>query len=488
MKKIIFLIFSVLSFFAVSSCREDGDWGNDNQGQFGFAIERDNNFIEKSVGETNDLVFNIIPNYDFATVQTTFKFTTNLNGVLSLNGQTLTANTEYTFTTKDNIFKYTGNVSGSHQLKINVKNDKGASKEEIFDLKYGISEFTHTFTGGTAPIYQGDETSYLMKIVPGSGQPNTGYEIKFNTYAGSVKLNGVAVQLGQFYPLPNIDNFSVQTATNQSGNGALFYTIKNSTVSKDYSIQQNILPRTITVESMNINNLNPAPNSPLSLIGVIKKTPITSNITVQYKTWISSASNNNTAGVQNTSNAYVPYTLGANGSFTYNFNALVAGTYTYNIQFKDEYGNESAVNTYTIVVENALSITTPPTVSVNLQRTSMSTGFNTYDIRHKYSTAILNVGANTSAGNGIAKIEFQLNFTYNGQLITKSYTNNYPTFPMTVNLNYQNTNDTYQLNSFIGNSSAAYPINATNGTFTVYVTDKFNAVITQTGTTIVNVQ
>lgn len=488
MKKIIFILLTFFTVFALNSCREDGDWGNDSEGQFGFTVDRDANFIEKSVGEANSLKFNLITNYDFATVPTTFKFTTTLNGVLSLNGQTLVANQEYSFTTKDNIFEYVGNVSGSHLLTINVKNEKGASKEEKFELNYGVSEFTHTFTGGTAPIYQGDNTNYLMKITPGSGQPNNGYQIKFNTYGGAVKLNGIAVQLGQFYPLPNIDNFSVETSTNQSGNVALFYTIKNSTVSKDYSIQQNILARTITVESMNINTLAPAPNSALSLIGVVKKTPVTSNITVQYKTWISSASNNNTAGIQNTSNAYIPYTLGANGSFSYNFNALVAGTYTYNIQFKDEYGNESAVSTYTIDVQNTMSITTPATVSVNLQRTSSGGGFgNYYDIRHKFVTSILNVGAATNANNGISKIVFELNFTYDGQIINKSYTYHYNTFPQTVNMVGQNTNDPYQLNSYASLSSNSNQINASNGTFTVYVYDKFNTVITQTGTTVVNI-
>lgn len=487
MKNIFFILLTCFSIFSLNSCREDGEWGNENGGQFGFTIDRDATFIEKAVGETNQLKFNIKPSYDFSSIKTSFKFTTNLNGTLKLDGKTLIANQEYTFESKDNIFEYVGNVAGTHELKISVKNVKGASKEEEFELKYSVSEFTHTYTGGTAPIYQGDDTQYLMKITPGSGQPSAGYQIKFNTYSGTIKLNGVAAQVGQYYPLPNIDNFSVTTATNQSGDGALFYTIKNSTVTKDYSIQQNVIARTITVESMNINKLNTAPNTPLSLIGVVKKTPVTTNNTVQYKTWISSASNNNTSGIQNTSNMYVPYTLGANGSFTYNFNALEVGTYTYNIQFKDEYGNESTVNTYTIIVENTLSITTPPTVSVNLQRTVSSAGSNAYDIRHKYNGATLNVAATTSANNGISKIVFELNFNYDGQVITKSYTNTYNTFPTTVNMNYLNTNDPYQLNSFIGIFSGAYPINASNGTFTVYVYDKFNAVVSESGTTIVNV-
>lgn len=355
MKKILKLlaVFFAIAFttFSFNSCSEDGDWEDGNGGQFGFTIEKDSYFIEKAVGETNQAKFNIKPNYNFQSIQTTFKFTTNLNGVLKLNGQVLNPNQEYTFTNKDNIFEYTGNVAGDHLIKFSVKNSKGFSKDEEISLKYGISEFTHTYTGGTADIYQSDETPYVMKVVPSAGQPTTGYEIKFNSYNGTIKLNGVAVQTGQFYPLPNLNSFTVTLATNQVGQGALDYDIKNATVSKNYNIQQTVIARKIVIESMNVNALNVIPNSQMSLVGVVKKTPVTSNTSVQYKTWISASSNNNTNGIQNTNNAYIPFALGANGSFSINFNAVEVGTYTYNIQFKDEFGNESDVKTFNIVVE-----------------------------------------------------------------------------------------------------------------------------------------
>lgn len=486
MKK-LFLLLVAFTFVILNSCREDGDWqdGN-NTGQFGFSIERDNNFIEKSVGESNDLKFNIVPNYDFNTVKTSFKFTTNLNGVLKLNGEVLTANKEYDFTSKNNIFQYIGNVSGTHDLEISVKNDKGASTVEKFELKYSVSDFTLTYTGGTADIYQGDETNYLHKITPQAGQPTTGYEIKFESYEGDIKFNGVAASLGQFYPINNIDNFTVTLKTLKAGQGKLTYTIKNSTVSKSYEIQQNVIARKIVIESMNISALNTAPNTSLSLIGVVKKTPITGNTTVQYKTWISSASNNNTAGIQNTNNVYTNYALGTNGSFTYNFNAIQAGTYTYNIQFKDEFGNESDIKTYNVTVENTLSITTPATASVTLQRTANSIGNFQFDIRHRYNGAILNVAAQASTGNGISKVVFELNFNYEGQVINKTYTYNYNNLPPTVDLGNTNTNDGYQLGSWIGQSNS-HMINASNGSYTVYVYDKFNNVVSATGTTTVNV-
>lgn len=354
MKKFLTILLAFTSFFIINSCQEDGDWENGEGGQFGFKIERDSYFIEKSVGEANQLKFNVIPNYVFSTIPMKFKYTSTLNGTLTLGTQNLSPNVEYTLTNKENIFKYIGNVSGTHDLTIVVSNDKGVTKEEKFSLEYAISEFTHTYTGGTADIYQSDETPYIMKIVPASGQPSTGYEIKFNSYNGNIKLNGVAAQTGQYYPLPNIDNFNVILSTNQVGQGALDYTIKNATVNKNYNIQQTVIARKIVIESMNINALNVIPNTQMSLIGVVKKTPVTSNTSVKYKTWISASSNNNTNGIQNTNNVYTPFALGANGSFSLNFNALEVGTYTYNIQFQDEYGNESDVKSFNISVDAQL--------------------------------------------------------------------------------------------------------------------------------------
>lgn len=355
MKKLLFIIVSFLSVMLINSCREEGEWGDNNGGQFGFTVDRDTNFIERGVGETNQLKFNINPSYDFNSIATTFKFTTNFSGILKLSGQTLNPNQEYTFTEKDNTFEYIGNVPGTHDLKISVKNEKGASKEVEFELKYSISEFTLTHTGGTADIFQGDETIYNHKIVPNNSQNTTGYQIRFDTYDGEIKFNGVPAQLNQFYLINNIDNFSVALKTNVSGQGKLTYTIKNPTVSKPYEIQQTVIPRQIVIESMNVNSLNVLTGTPMSLTGVIKKTPITTNTAIEYKTWISSASNNNINGIQNTNNVYVPYALGSNGSFHYSFNSVAIGDYTYNIQFKDEFGNESQVKSFEVKVEDSIT-------------------------------------------------------------------------------------------------------------------------------------
>lgn len=415
MKNLFYLIIAFFSLtFSLQSCEDDGDWADASGGQFGFTVERDDFFIEKSVGESNQLKFNVVTNYDFSSVPMKIKYTSSLNATLSLGSVNLQPNTEYPLNSKDNILSYVGNVAGTHDLKIIVTNDKGASKEEKFSLKYGVSEFTHTYTGGTADIYQSDETNYLMKIEPSAGQPLSGYEIKFNDYNtnnGTIKLNGVTAQSGQFYPLPNINSFNVVLATNKIGQGALNYTIKNATVTKDYNIQQTIIARQIVVESMNVNSLNVIPNTQMSLIGVVKKSPITTNTSVSYKTWISSASNNNMSGIQNTNNVYLPYSLTSTGSFSYTFNAIQAGTYSYNVQFKDEFGNESTVKSFNIEVQSPLQFVGTPTGSLTLARQFFPQG-NGAEYRVHWKEYMKNFKVVAGGGNSITQIKYEYKFTF----------------------------------------------------------------------------
>ncbi len=454
MKNLFYLIIAFFSLtFTLNSCEDDGDWDDLSGGQFGFKIERDDYFIEKSVGEANQLKFNVVSNYDFASVPMKIKFTSSLNGTLQLGAVNLQPNTEYTLTNKDNFLTYVGNVAGTHEVKVTATNEKGVSKEEVFSLKYGVSEFTHTYTGGTADIYQGDETPYLMKIVPSSGQPNTGYEIKFNSYNGNIKLNGVAVQTGQFYPLPSIDNFTVILATNQVGQGALDYTIKNATVQSNYNIQQTIIARKIVIESMNINALNVLPNSQMSLIGVVKKTPQTSNTSIKYKTWISASSNNNTSGIQNSNNAYVPFALGANGAFSINFNAIEIGTYTYNIQVQDEYGNESDVKSFNVVV--APDVTFVGAMAMEVDYRFTLNGF--ADIRTYLKGFKRSFKAVAGGTSTIIKVEYNLTFNHAGQPpynynFSENVTNGTNTYEVTdQTFNTGNIQMAYVSNNLIGN-------------------------------------
>lgn len=473
MKNLFYLIIAFFSLtLTLNSCEDDGDWDDITGGQFGFTIEKDDYFIEKSVGEANQMKYNVVTNYDFTSVPMKIKYTSSLNGTLKLGAVNLQPNTEYTLTNKENILTYVGNVAGTHDVNITARNEKGVSKEETFSLKYGISEFTHTFTGGTADIYQADETPYLMKIVPSSGQPNTGYEIKFNSYNGNIKLNGVAVQTGQFYPLPNIDNFTVILATNQVGQGALDYTIKNATVQSNYNIQQTVIARQIVIESMNVNSLNVLPNTQMSLIGVIKKTPVTTDNTVKYKTWISASSNNNTGGIQNTNNVYTPYALGANGAFNITFNALQIGNYTYNIQAQDQYGNESAVKTFNIVVAPEITFVGAMAMNVDFRWVPQFSGLRTYFKDFKRSFKAVAGGSAT-----IIKIEYNITFDHMGQARNYNFTENVT--------NGTNTYEVTDANFGTGTSEMAYVTNVPNPPITnlqakIKATSSTGAVLEQT--------
>lgn len=376
MKNIFYLVAAFFCLtFTISSCSEDGDWENVNGGQFGFTVNRDASFIEKAVGESNQFKFNVVTNYDFATIPMKFKFTTDLNGVLKLNGQVLNPNQEYTLTNKDNIFDYAGNAQGLHKVVFTVTNDKNVTKEEVFEFKYTLSDFALTFVGGTGDIYQGDETTYTHKITPSNPQNTNGYEIRFDNYSGEIKLNGVPAQLGQFYAIPNINNFAIGLITSQIGQTDFTYTIKNVNSTKPYTIQQTILARKILIESANPSSLNVMPNTPMTLTGIIKKVPTTGNSTIKYKTWVSAATNNQMNGLSTTNNVYVDYSLGGNGSFTIPFNAVQTGTYTLNIQAKDEYGNESDIKSFNIVVGFPLTFTIPVNATFNFIRVASGNNY-----------------------------------------------------------------------------------------------------------------
>lgn len=413
MKKILFILLAGM-ICVLNSCREDGDWGeNQTNGQFGFSIERDKDYIEKAVGETTDIKFNVKAKYDFSTIPMVIKYTSNLNGVLKLGDIVMEQNKEYDLKNADNILHYIGNSPGTHGVKISVKNAKDQTLTEEFELKYAVSEFTHTISGGIADIHQGDETQYLMKVVSGNGQTTTGYQIKFNSYNGTIKYNGVPATLETWYPIHNIDSFNISLISSIAGQGKLTYSIKNSTVNRDYEIQQTILARQIVIESLNINANSVLPNSQMSLLGVLKKSPSTSNTTIQYKTWISSASNNNVNGIQTTNNVYTQYALGTTGNLQLQFNAISEGNYTLNFQAKDEFGNESEIKSFNIVVEKSIQFIGGTAANIYIRSSVLDLYFNKFS-----RTLKIQSGGNTT----ITKVKYTINFDYKQSTKTVHYT------------------------------------------------------------------
>lgn len=401
-----YLLVCLVSIFSLNSCREDGDWGNNNEGIFGFTIERDTDYIEKAVGEINQLKFNIKTKYDFASVPMKIKYTTSLDGVLKLDGKILEANKEYVLASAENILEYVGNEAGSHQLKISVKNDKGNSAVEEYDLKYGVSDFVHTFTGGNGTIYQNEEELYVMKIASSNKNTNKDYQIKFNSYAGNIKLDEMKVEINKWYDIINIDRFIVSLKNSKYGQSKLTYTIKNKTVSRDYEIQQTITKKEIQISDISINFEDIVIGNSLQISGIIKKMPITNNTQVEYKTWISTSSNGDLSGISTTNNIYMPYDLGVNNVFDLKFKTIKEGKYKYNIQFRDENGNETEVKSFDINVEDKLKFVYEPTFKVHIEELFIRGALSSYFFREYIRDLHLK-----SNGDGrIMKVEYKLSF------------------------------------------------------------------------------
>lgn len=364
-KGLKYLLVAIVSVLMLNSCREDGDWSNNNEGIFGFTIERDTDYIEKALGEKNQLKFNVKSKYDFTSVPMKFKYTTSLKGSLILNGQELDANKEYTLTNANNIFEYVGNEAGEHTLKISLKNDKGASLTEEYSLKYATQDFQVDIDKQTGEIFQADLTSYIVKISPTKKDENSKYYIKFNSYDGEIQFNGVPAEINKEYPIHNIEYFTIGLVTNKIGRQRLDYTIRNNSVKRNLEIQQDIISRKIEILGVSISNENVLPKTYMSLVGIISKSPKTGNNTIKYKTWISSATNNNLKGIETTENIWQDYAL-RDGNFKVEFLAKEVGEYTFNFQAQDEFGNESAIKSFNIKVEEDLAFTVEPEMTAQI--------------------------------------------------------------------------------------------------------------------------
>lgn len=420
MKKTLLLFIAIFSAFFLNSCREDGDWGNNqNNGQFSYTVDRDKDFIEKAVGETTDLKFNIKANYEYASVPMHVKYTSDQDGVLKLGDLILEQNKEYDLPSATNTFHYTGNVNGTHNLKISTRNDKGNSDTQEFALKYAVSDFAVAFTGGTGEYYQGQAIDFVGKITPQKNTDNKGYTIKFNTFDGQVKYNGVPTDLNKEYPINDLNNLVLTLTSSKVGQQKLTYTIKNSTVSRDLELVATYKARSLTIESMDVQPTAVAPNTNISLIGVIKKSPIKDNNTIKYKTWISSATANNVNGIVTTNNSFVDYPLSDNGNISLTMLAKDAGKYTLNFQSQDEFGNLSEVKQFEITVESPIAFVGEASANLYFEY-STKVGI-TPTIRTDLRAWSRNFVAQAGAGHKIVKVEYNLKYTWSNRQFENNF-------------------------------------------------------------------
>jgi len=300
MKKVLFVLMAVFTVFTINSCRDENQQGNEDKvnASFSFKVDRDTDFIEKAVGETNNLKLNIKPNYKFEYTPMYIKYTGDKKGVLKMDSITLEQNKEYEVKNAENILKYVANEEGEHNLKVTLKNGKNQEVVEEFKLKYGISEFDVKLEGGTGDFYQGQTISYIGKITPKANTDTKGFTIKFNSYEGTIKLSDLDIEMGKEYPITDISNFRIATISKKSGASKISYTIKNSTVSKDFEIQQEVKARTLTVNLFSVTPNSVTPTNNFTLKAIVQKNPVSDNREIKIKTWISEADNGDFEGIE----------------------------------------------------------------------------------------------------------------------------------------------------------------------------------------------
>lgn len=211
MKKSFLIILSALLCF-FNSCRETEDFGaTENQGgQFGFSVLKDQNFPETFVGDETAINFKIVPNYDFTSIKTYFKFGTTQNGTLKFNDQIVSPNNQYEFTSSDNVFKYIGDVEGDHTINFEVYNEKGVSQAHTIsvDLRNPKVSFV------TTPI---GNIMFSHSIIPASSGFPGGLKIFQNYFSrnfkvkteGSSSITHITYSLSYEITAPGNNSFSV---------------------------------------------------------------------------------------------------------------------------------------------------------------------------------------------------------------------------------------------------------------------------------------
>lgn len=363
--------------FLLPSCNKDGDWSNtNNEDIYGFAIERDVEFAEKALKEVTHIMFNIKANYDFDKIPMKFKvFYKSGAGTLTLNGVVIENNSTYKLKKKDNIFEYVGTKEGKNSFVITVTNDKNVSKEEEFNINYAITDFSVESkpVNPNQTVWQGDEYSYMVKIEPSNpNKPTNDYQIMFDVYDGNIKIEGREVEKRVWHRITgDIGNIGVTMSTNTHGNAILRFKIKNNTTERDgFNITQKIEQRIIEVKNLSISDTSFVINSRDHKIwGNIIKTPQNNN-KIFYKTWLKAPAGY-TGGID-VVKEYQEYALADNGDFNIKFNITdkaTIGTYSFLIQFKDEYDNESVVKEFQFKITGGnLVWIQEPTMFVRFER------------------------------------------------------------------------------------------------------------------------
>lgn len=352
MKKIIFLIAIVLVAIITIRCKEDAEIP---ALKFDIDVKTDATISEKGINDESVIKFDLKTDYDYAAAPLSYKVSYENIGILKLNGEELNKDTTYKLNKPELTLSYFGKEAGKHTIKVHFFNDKGINVLKEIEIPYVKYNFTVSTVGDEAP-YQGELKEYKLTITPENATVKDSYKIKFISYDENdpslqksyVALNGTKIEFNKVYDIDVTKEQKITLKSFHSGAKNLIYTIINNSSEKQEKISQNIKASQIEVKNLSFNKLTTNTlGDNLQLRGFINKTPTLSK-GIQYRTWIVDVPNEQKDGIENTDNTYKDFTLPDNNEFVLNVKVKKYGTYKYMLQFKDEFGTESAPTSFEI--------------------------------------------------------------------------------------------------------------------------------------------
>ena len=264
---------------------------------------------------------------------------------------------------KDNMFSLTFKAAevGRYVLKIQAKDEFG-NESEIKEFQINVigNEFAveQKLRSDINNLTQGQEVQIDLEVKEGHNT-NEQFQIQFLSFDPSdiylqkakIKLNGQNnIQLNKWYTLNKNSLNNIVLATFNSGNKKLVYQVKNSMYTKNNELSFNVKKATISLNKLSLktNKGRVLIDEAFKIEGKVEKTYPNSK-TISYRTWLSAG---NTTYFKELTNIYREFDLDQDNIFSLNFKVTNAGNYTLKIQAKDEFGNESEVKEFAIVVKN----------------------------------------------------------------------------------------------------------------------------------------
>lgn len=361
-KLLLFAVIAIVAFsLSIVGCSKDKE---QDPIQWKFEVTAKTEKIETGLG-TNDIVpleFLINKEYESGATITynVISDKTNFN-LTDKEGNELAQNRKYELVGSSLKINYKGLEQGLHTIKVVFENDKKVSVTKIITLNFVNYDFEYKITTAKkGEIYQAEEVLYNLEI--NNKNINAGdYEIKFTSYDEAdpnleksvITFNSQKVELNKWYKISNLSNSEITLKSFYSGEKSLSYSIRNKNIVRNLTLQQTINKRGIVVTTSDVSKTNISKiGEQFKLKALLNKTPNKLSNKIYYKTFITISPEAPDEGITTTNNEYKEYSLTDEGYFEIPLEAKKGGVYKYNIQFKDEWGNESLIVTKNITVDN----------------------------------------------------------------------------------------------------------------------------------------